>query len=174
MKNLQSTTYNLKPTKAFTLVETLVAIAILLLAIGGPLTIAAQSFFAARFSKDNLTAIYLAQEGIEMFRFRRDTNVLNSEDWLYGLDNCLGDNKCIMVGTNAGATSLCGVECVPLRISGNDFYAYASSYEVTKFTREINAQELNENEIVVTSIVKWTNGSVEREVELKESLFNWR
>ena len=154
--------------------ETLVAIAILLLAIGGPLTIAAQSFFAARFSKDNLTAVYLAQEGIEMFRFRRDSNILNNQDWLHGLDACLGENKCEMAGTNSTLTRPCTGECTPLRISANDFYAYASSYEVTKFTREINAQELSENEIVVTSIVKWANGSVEREVELKENLFNWR
>jgi prepilin-type N-terminal cleavage/methylation domain-containing protein len=163
-----------KQKAAFTLVETLVAIAILLLAIGGPLTIAAQSFFAARFSKDNLTAIYLAQEGIEVVRYQRDSNSLAGADWLSGLSNCLGE-KCFRGAfTNNPIFNACSAECIPLGYNETtNQYGYGN-IPVSKYTREISVQQLSETEIVVTSIVKWSNGSIEREVELKENLYNWR
>lgn len=138
------------------------------------MSLAAQSYFTARFSKDRLAATYLAQEGIELFRFRRDSNSLSGRDWLHGLNNCLGENKCEMAGTNDTLTRLCNGECTPLRISPNDFHAYHNTYEITKYTREINAQELTETEIEVTSTVKWNNGNIQRQVELKETLHDWQ
>jgi type II secretory pathway pseudopilin PulG len=58
--------------KAFTLVETLIAITVLTLAVAGPLVTASRAIVAAQIASDQLTASYLAQEGIEYVRAARD------------------------------------------------------------------------------------------------------
>lgn len=60
----------------FTLVETLVAIAVLLAVIVGPITLIAHGLFSASFSRNHLIASNLAQEGIELIRAVRDNNIL--------------------------------------------------------------------------------------------------
>ncbi len=62
-----------KNQKAFTLVETLTAMTIIILAILGPLTVAVYSFSYATETRDNITATYLAGEAIELLRYKRDS-----------------------------------------------------------------------------------------------------
>lgn len=77
--------------KAFTLVETLVAISILTIALTGPLAIIAQALRSSYFARDQITAYYLAQEAVEYIRNRRDfnglqgVNSLAAGDWLQGV-----------------------------------------------------------------------------------------
>ena len=59
-------------TKGFTLIETLVAIAILTLSVAGPLLIASRALISAQIAQEQLTASYLAQEGVEYVRLMRD------------------------------------------------------------------------------------------------------
>jgi prepilin-type N-terminal cleavage/methylation domain-containing protein len=94
--------------KGFTLVETLVAISILMLAILGPLSIASAGLRNSLYAKDQITAFYLAQEGIEYVRYVRDETYLqdagNSSDygWLGSdlISKCLvddlGDHGCVI------------------------------------------------------------------------------
>jgi prepilin-type N-terminal cleavage/methylation domain-containing protein len=82
--------------KGFTLVETLVAISILMLAILGPLSIATAGLRNSAFARDQITAFYLAQEGIEFVRYARDDNYLRGAvdaDWLEHLDDCKVENE---------------------------------------------------------------------------------
>lgn len=62
--------------RAFTLVETLIAITILTFAIAGPLSSASHALVATEVARDQLTASYLAQEGIEYVRAMRDDEYL--------------------------------------------------------------------------------------------------
>lgn len=71
MKTFILQTYS--STKAFTLVETMVATAIITMVILGPLTVAITSASYAKDSKDAITASYLAHEGIELVRYKRDS-----------------------------------------------------------------------------------------------------
>lgn len=59
--------------KAFTLIETMVGIVIIVTAITGPLSLAVSSATYARDTKDKMTAIYLAQEVADILRFERDS-----------------------------------------------------------------------------------------------------
>ncbi len=60
----------------FTLIETLVAITILLVAIAGPLAIIAKNISYSAYARDQVTASYLAQEAIEVLRRIRDNDAL--------------------------------------------------------------------------------------------------
>ena len=58
--------------RGFTLVETLIAIAILLIAVVGPISLIGDALHKLYYAKDQMIAINLAQEGIEVVRQRRD------------------------------------------------------------------------------------------------------
>ncbi|HUX80764.1 MAG TPA: prepilin-type N-terminal cleavage/methylation domain-containing protein, partial [Candidatus Paceibacterota bacterium] len=60
----------------FTLVETLIAVTIVTLAVAGPLTVASRALVAGQIAHDQLTASYLAQEGVEYVRAMRDDEYL--------------------------------------------------------------------------------------------------
>ena len=62
--------------KAFTLVETLVAISIIMIAIAGPFQVIEHALASAQISRDELIGNSLAQEGVEYVRSVRDGNYL--------------------------------------------------------------------------------------------------
>lgn len=62
--------------KGFTLVETLVAIIVLLLVIIGPMTIAQRGIQNSYYANEQSTAVFLAQEALEAVRSLRDNNAL--------------------------------------------------------------------------------------------------
>jgi len=64
----------------FSLVETLVAISILLIVIVGPMTIIAGAAQSTNFSSEQVTASFLAQEGLELAQKERDDLVLSAFD----------------------------------------------------------------------------------------------
>lgn len=82
--------------RGFTLMETLIAIAVLSLAITGPMVIAQKGIGSAIYARDEVTAFYLAQEAVEYIRNIRDTNRIadyidpnppHVTDWLWELDS---------------------------------------------------------------------------------------
>ncbi len=64
------------PSKGFTLAETLVAIAILLMVIIGPITAAQNGIRQAYLANEQTAAVFIAQEAIESIRQLRDERAL--------------------------------------------------------------------------------------------------
>ncbi len=58
--------------KGFTLIETFIAISILMVVIVGPLTLSQRSLSSAKYARDRITAYYLAEDAIEYIRHLRD------------------------------------------------------------------------------------------------------
>ncbi len=52
--------------KGFTLIETFVAITVLVIAVLGPMTLLSRALQDSRYIKDEVTATFLAQEGVEL------------------------------------------------------------------------------------------------------------
>ena len=65
--------YNIQKNRGFTLIETMIAVFILVLAMNSLLGLLAGSLFAARYAKNDIVANYLTQEAIDYIRNDRDT-----------------------------------------------------------------------------------------------------
>lgn len=174
----------------FTLVETLVAIAILLIAVVEPLSIVAGSIATANLAKDQVTAYYLAQEGVELVKNKRDSNVLGGgPNWLSGLAEC--NNSCTIEAADLSVRACPGIDENCALLYKNDganntkTFDYAGAPEnLTTFRRVISITETNlgptaGREAEITVEVKWKTGSLygtgstNKSFKIKERIFNW-
>ncbi|PIR86263.1 hypothetical protein COU13_01890 [Candidatus Kaiserbacteria bacterium CG10_big_fil_rev_8_21_14_0_10_43_70] len=167
--------------RGFTLIETMVAISLLVVSVAAPMSLAVRSLSSAFYARDQVTAFHLAQEAIESIRIVRDGNALRavqgaSVDLLAGIPSTQGFP--FTVDTRNNAMSLCDpAGCEPLYNNG-EFYGHesGSGWEVTRFTRTVTANEVDENgdEIKVSVEVRWKSGTFqERSFTISENLYKW-
>lgn len=188
------TNFKIKKNKGFTLVETMFAIYILTFTIVGLMTVVANSLFAARYAKDEITVNYLLQEVIDYVRNDRDSTVFlesgGAWDTFFGKYN---DKGC---STSAGCYF--DVLANPVKIRSCDsssgcpnlyynenaidtpFYVNGDGSSMsdmlkTNFQRKIVVTtNANPDEIDVTVTVTWKNGSMPITRSLSTSLMNWQ
>ncbi|MDE1924815.1 MAG: hypothetical protein KGH79_01385 [Patescibacteria group bacterium] len=187
--------YVKKYAMGFTLVETLVAVVVLMTAIAGPLTIASKSLQATLVAKDQDTAFYLAQDAMEYIRFVRDTNKLSGGDWLTGagatvpanakdLTPCEGASGCYFdsLGNNPSVITACSGACGPIYYDPtNDYFTYNTTGTTqTIFTRTVQiltpvGGNGNEVEAIASTTVSWQDtAGLTRQVQVREDIFNWQ
>ncbi len=146
--------------KGFTLIETLVAITILLLTIVGPMTIAQKGIQNAYYATDQVTAVFLAQEAIEAIREHRDNAALEAYDALLGDD------------TSNWAPSGCSLGCAydivddefgscetnngcNLNVDLNGRYTHGLDGTPSQFTRTVTIGSAIGGGVPVTVNVSW-------------------
>jgi prepilin-type N-terminal cleavage/methylation domain-containing protein len=170
--------------RGFTLVETLVAITVLIVAIVGPLYAVHKSIAASYAARDQLIATALAQEGLEYIRSIRDGNYLEgSGDWMDGLTACFGTTGCTVAPSQepAACASAGGGGCPALR---QDLSAPAGTpklyvqttngtYTPSRFIRKVTISNVTATEVVVTTTVSWTTLRIPYSVTVSEHLYNW-
>lgn len=166
--------------KGFTLVETLVAIAILSLAVTGPMVIAQKGLGSSIYARDEVTAFYLAEEAVEYVRDVRDTNRIGGygSGWLsqFQTAGCIDTSgqKCQIdatvinfndpfPGSGLGAAiNQCPVQaCVPISYNSyTKLYGYGTggTWSPTQFTRTVDIKQLSLVEAVVTVTISWQTG----------------
>ncbi len=158
--------------KGFTIIEILTAIFVLTVGIIGVLTVIQQTMAQTETLNERLTAIYLAQEGIEIVRNIRDGNWLEGVAWDTDLNpgNWEADYQ-----TQALTDTYDGDF---LLIDGG-LYNYSSGTS-TSFRREIivsDKQDLDGDafydQMKVTVIVRW-EAKGEHQISVEEFLYNWR
>ena len=168
-----------RASRGFTLIETFVAITILVTAIAGPLTLAQKGLQSAVLARDQLIASFLSQEGIEFVREHRDNNALSSPrpvDWLQGLAACIDPNTCT-VDPFADSVVACNGACQPLNLDQSlGFYNYNQSNPVSPFTRTVRiVRNANGREAKVYSTVSWSTGPFSHPpIILEEDMTNWQ
>lgn len=164
--------------RAFTLIETLVAISILLVAIVGPLTLASRGIASAGFAKQQVIATYLAQEAVEYIRNVRDSNKISGSPWNTGLADCIGVGVACRIDVPLGSI----VPCSPgvCQNIGHDQntgrYGYTAGLPETVFRRTITISVVppntDEYEVVVT--VTWAGGIVpSKTITVREHILNY-
>src|SRR3989338_6006412 len=181
--------------EGFTLLETLVAVAILMIAVGSAFGLAPQGLMGARFAKNQTTANYLAQDALEAVNNIRDNSMFFSPDpsnpynWLSGLSECEGKNWCVIDSVNNLVTQCPGTglaaACPPLDMIQTDDggVAYGNGPLFSKdptvqnsiFTRKFNIQNVPndiiapgnvDTEALVTVRVEWKEGKLNRQTQI--------
>lgn len=186
----------IKNQKGFTLIETLVAVAIFAFAITGLIAITAGGVANTNFVKNKFTAGYLALEGAEMVHNIRDTVSISDPagGWgsiLTALENCISPEFCYIEPFTLDPADIlqpipCGNQGCPLLTYNQDTaqFNYGGSNGLDSFTsifrRTITVEEVQpadssdpDSEIRVTSTVDWTQGVKPHSVSYSYNLKNW-
>jgi len=135
--------------KGFTLIETLVAITILMISIVGPLTIAQKSLTAATIAKDQVIASFLAQELMEQIKNDRDNTAF---------------------GTWAAAAATCSTKCVLNVQTADGKYGFGSG-KPSKFSITSSKTLIGTKEVKVVVTVSWNTGTIENVSTIQNHLF---
>lgn len=179
----------------------MIAVTILTFAVAGPLMTADRAIVAAQSARDQLTASYLAQEGIEYVRAMRDNEYLaayhtggvniSATAWNNFLTasvnqcratTCLFDPSMTMGSGSGFSLSPCsGNSCTPLYLTqlSNGTYGYTeqSGGTVTHFTRTIqilDASPSGATDVRVVSSVSWDFHGTSYAVSLNDHLTPWQ
>jgi len=167
----------------FTLIEVIVAIAIILTTIVGLSSLSSFSISSLETAKSKVIAVNLAQEGVEIVRNMRDSNWLIYRDlidqgqpqlWLTGLDP----------GTyQAQYDSLTLTPITSPTIlykDSNGFYQYGTTPTPTPFKRRILIDQIPDplnpgqvNEIKITSEITWSEKGKNNTITVEDHLYNW-
>ncbi|MEK7187104.1 MAG: hypothetical protein AAB690_02285, partial [Patescibacteria group bacterium] len=165
--------------------ETLVAVGILAVAVIGALTAAQSGISSSIFSKNQVIAFYLAQEGVEKIRSVRDENSLNGRSWLEGIahlssDPCYFGSVCYADTLGPVSLTRCSGgagSCPTLKQDAETgFYGYDLGWTETIFKREIAITSINENEneISILVTIDWSKGIINRQFRVRENILNWQ
>lgn len=170
--------------KGFTVLETLIALAVIGLGIGGATLAIRGGLSASTLAKEQVRAFYLAQEAIELIKNKRDANFLNvltggTANWTDGITTVCGFDTACTIDAYTGTIALCGGSCTALRQNpatsgvGAYVYGYNGAWTATKYTREIRFESINANEVAVVIRVSWTHGTQTRNFITKTIITNW-
>lgn len=181
--------------KGQTLVEALIAVSILTVGFLGIVALLSKSFFISRATSDEVTATYLAAEGVELAKSIVDHDVYSGTwDACFGL--ALGQTKSyefdysVLASPGAACSSLNSdlftgggtpIEFSPATYSYGYKFPSAQRPIQTKFSREIRVSlptASNGNEIVVRSIVRWPvwplGAVVSQNITLEDHFYRWK
>lgn len=156
--------------------ETLVAIAILMIAIVGPFYMLQQAITSANTARDQLIASSLAQEGIEYVYYVRNNNYLAGRSWNSSLTGCSAAAGCTVDPIQNQITTCPSSGCPRLNIFTNSLgerylHSFGSS---SRFTRSLRIQPVGANQLKVTVTVQWLGSrATPYTVQVVEDIYNW-
>jgi prepilin-type N-terminal cleavage/methylation domain-containing protein len=179
----------------FTMIETLVAIVILVIAVLGPMSILTKAINDSNYAQDQIIAFYLAQEGLEMAinahdNFRADAVLYpgnyDDDDWLSenpDIGVCLVGTGCYISNLANRSFSACpsgSGECGRMAFANDQYVPAGQSESATIFSRLIKIDEINisnrdgsfePRRAKVFSIVSWEYGNRPMKIELTTYIY---
>lgn len=177
--------------QGFTIVETLVALAIFSSSIVFLIVVSSGGVSNTTLAKSRLTASYLAQEGVEAVRNIRDTSVIadpSGEGWstfISSTSSCTGTQGCNIDPSSLDICACTGSTCNIPYSEASGYFGYDQSHAcdlpsgsiASPFTRTIFILQIPEtaaNDVLVTSKVTWYQGVSEQTITYQNILMDWQ
>lgn len=187
-----------KNARGFSLVETLVALSVLLVSIAAPLTIASKSLQNIYYARDQYIATMLAQEGVEAV-ISLQRNMVNGEvidgtpqnawDWYSALPNACRTNAngCAMdfrnnttapvwVNNAACNSNNCDINYNPTFTRARYSHQTGAGWAATPYERRIRVVDAGNgfDQVMVESRVTWSSNlfPAPQEVIMRTNLYN--
>ena len=161
--------------KGFTLLESVIAIFIVTMGVGGVFALVNQTISSTNILSSKLTAVYLAQEGIEVVRHMRDSNFLEIHQGVEGAawDNNLEEGlHYIDFRAEENNTSNLVIW------QGNEYRHFSESNcndqcQDTSFNRSIKITYPQDYIMSVKSTVTWQERGITHQAAVQENLYKW-
>jgi Tfp pilus assembly protein PilV len=157
---------------SFTILEAIFAISILTVGIFGVSSLISQFLTSSSISNQRLIAAYLAQEGIEIVRNIRDTNLLEGESLDAGLTNCSSgcsnfDYRSQSLPDNSNCSGKNFLDLV------NNFYQCSGSSPAS-LKRIVTITQINNPPgLKVVVEVSWKERGRTHRITVQENFYNW-
>lgn len=164
--------------KGFTLVETLVAVFVITMAIAGTMAAVSKGLQSSYYSRDQITAFFLADEAMEIIRNQRDSNFndTNATNWLNGIPNTTNTPQRVCVSAYPTPVIVQGTtntDCTLKQDTNGNFSMTSGSN--SKFIRNVDVLQVADDQIAVTVTMKWTTpGGGEKVFSFYKTLYNWK
>lgn len=162
---------NIKSKKGFGLIEMIVGVAIVSIGVVGTFSMISRFSYQSQVIRDSFIASNLAQEGIEMVKNIRDTNILTSYPWNENLTHCQGGCEIDYTGNDLLSWSGDGRY---LYLGSDGTYKYISSPGAndikTYYRRRITITEVEPNKSMEIIVSVYWEGN---QTILISKLYNW-
>lgn len=151
----------MKKIKAFTLVEVVIAITMITVTLVAVYGLIISVMNANQRNLHNLQASYLAAEGLEAFRFMRDSNWIGNYSWDTDFDLETETSKTFYLKEKTSA---------PYWEFGPEEYAAVDA----TYSREFNVEKTDTAKTIqVTCIVSWNERGIAKSYSLSTFLSDW-
>lgn len=167
------------PNKGFTLIETTIAVFILTIGALGAFALINQTISFAPQASYQLTASYLAQEGLELVRNIRDQNWLEWRQapglvWNDGLIGCVAGCEIDYLADSLNPYTGAFLKS-NMPLFGNMIFGYQySSGVASKYQRKITITSPIPGKMLVASEVFWQEKERSHSVIAETELYDWR
>ena len=157
--------------KGFTLLEVIITIFIVAVGLVGILNLVNISLKGPALSKDRLIASGLAQEGIEIVRDIRKSNIEWSDwEWYGSIATSTSQSYRVQYNSTSLTIPYSGAY---LKINANGLYQYDSGTN-TLFKRRVTLTKISTNEVRVVVKMEWQTKGNSYELIAKDRLWNWK
>lgn len=156
-----------KRESGYLLIESVVAITLLIVGFLGMLALLSNSIALNRVINDQFIANYLAAEGIEIIKNLIDSNVIQGRPWNENIN--VGDFE---VDYQSSQLEVNQNRYILLDLANNR-YGYGNG-DQTAFKRTVYIDFVSPEQVKVNSIVKWTSRRGKFEINLEDHFFNWK
>ncbi|MCR4322614.1 MAG: type II secretion system GspH family protein [Candidatus Azambacteria bacterium] len=163
--------------RGFTLLESMVAIAIFTMGISTAVFVITQSISVGTRTKNKIIAANLTQEGIEVVRNIRDRNWLAGRPWVDGIDALT--NACLQWNSDNVAGFFIDTGCISGANLSFDGAHYVQTTSPAQFSRTVDTQHFLDNEpnpgdIERVRISVITTCGANCSVTAEDYLYNWK
>lgn len=126
-------------TSAFTLAETILAIAIIALVITTAYSLSQSSLKIGRNSINQFIAYHLAEEGLEIVRNARDSNWLQNKQWRNGLEDGEFENSKIVLSEGEKFRRIIKLKSLDeiMRVESVVYYQYGNKEKETSLIMDL-------------------------------------